>query len=81
MCNPVSVFNIGDRVKAKAFTDSLKKFHPELKCLVVKRVQICESEYLRPYFRIYAEHERHDAPINAFEASERFFAFEKEPTK
>ena len=50
------IFNIGDKVKRKAFTDSFGKFHPTTPLLVVVSIQtIGEDVSSCPHHRLKAE--------------------------
>ena len=71
-------FQIGDRVKAIAFTDCFNKTIPEKSGLIVKSVRLVEptvpGDTMKPYYRIEA-HEAHG--LGYVEGAERFFEAEE----
>jgi hypothetical protein len=80
MNTPQPRFQIGDRVKAVAFTDCLGKPVPEYHGLTVTSVRLIETPVnphdtnpLKPYYRIVAE-----GPVSPVyvEGAERFFDFD-----
>jgi hypothetical protein len=65
-----TVLAIGDKVKAKAFTDCFGEEHPEITGLTVSRIQVIPESSIPSYRRITCASVECDHRI---EASERFF--------
>ena len=67
------IFNIGDKVKRKAFTDCFNEFHPTTPLLVVVSIQtIGENVSSCPHHRLKAENPASAWP-EWYEGAERYF--------